>query len=76
MKLEILESARKDLVDGFHFYEKQADGIGRYFLESMYSDIDSLIDNAGIHPILFEKMGTDLRSVPIFCALPAWALAA
>jgi hypothetical protein len=41
VKVEILESARKDLVDGFHFYEKQADGIGSYFLESMYSDIDS-----------------------------------
>lgn len=55
MKVEILESARKDLVDGFYFYEKQADGIGSYFLESMYSDIDSLIDNAGIHPVLFGE---------------------
>jgi hypothetical protein len=55
VKLEILESARKDLVDGFHFYEKQADGIGSYFLESMYSDIDSLIDNAGMHPVLFGE---------------------
>ena len=53
MKVEILESARKDLVGGFYFYEKQADGIGSYFLESVYSDIDSLIDNAGIHPLLF-----------------------
>lgn len=55
MKVEILESARKDLVDGFYFYQKQADGIGSYFLESMYSDIDSLRDNAGIHPILFTE---------------------
>jgi hypothetical protein len=55
VKVEILESARKDLVDGFHFYEKQADGIGSYFLESMYSDIDLLRDNAGIHPILFGE---------------------
>ena len=55
MKVEILESALKDLVDGFHFYEKQAHGIGNYFLESIYSDIDSLTDNAGIHPVLFGK---------------------
>ena len=55
MKVGILESARKDLVDGFHFYEKQADGIGSYFLESMYSDIDALIDNVGIHPVLFGE---------------------
>jgi hypothetical protein len=57
VKVEILESARRDLVDGFYFYEKQADGIGSYFLESMYSDIDSLRDNAGIHPVIFGLDG-------------------
>ena len=55
MKIRILESARKDLVDGFYFYEKQAEGIGTYFLDSIYSDIESLIDNAGIHPVYFEE---------------------
>ena len=55
MKVEVLESARKDLVDGFYFYEKQADGIGTYFLKSLYFDIDSLSDNAGIHPVLFGE---------------------
>jgi len=53
--VRILESARKDLVDGYYFYEKQADGIGTYFLESIYSDIDSLINNAGIHPVYFGE---------------------
>ena len=55
MKVRVLESARKDLIDGFYFYEKQADGIGKYFLESIYSDIDSLSDNAGIHPVYFDE---------------------
>jgi hypothetical protein len=55
VKIRILESARKDLVDGFYFYEKQAEGIGTYFLDSIYSDIESLIDNAGIHPVYFEE---------------------
>ena len=55
MKVEILESARRDLVDGFYFYEKQVGGIGSYFLESMYSDIESLRDYAGIHPVLFGE---------------------
>lgn len=55
MKVRVLESALKDLVDGFYFYEKQADGIGTYFLESMYSDIDSLSDNAGIHSVYFGE---------------------
>ena len=51
MKVRVLESARKDLIGGYYFYEKQADGIGTYFLESIYSDIDLLINNAGIHPV-------------------------
>jgi len=55
VKVRVLESVRKDLVDGFYFYEKQADGIGTYFLESIYSDIDSPSDNAGIHPVYFGE---------------------
>ena len=55
MKIRVLESARKDLVDGYYFYEKQSAGIGTYFLESVYSDIDTLTDNAGIHPINFGQ---------------------
>jgi len=46
VKIRILESARQDLVDGYYFYEKQADGIGTYFLQSIVSDIDCLIDHA------------------------------
>ena len=49
MKIEILPSAIEDLADGFNFYEKQDEGLGSYFLESLYSDIDSLRLYAGIH---------------------------
>ncbi|MGB5603461.1 MAG: type II toxin-antitoxin system RelE/ParE family toxin [Gammaproteobacteria bacterium] len=52
-KVRILASASQDLVDGYRFYEKQAEGVGAYFLDSLYSDIDSLIIDAGIHPIYF-----------------------
>jgi plasmid stabilization system protein ParE len=55
VNVRILESARADLVDAFYFYEKQADGIGIYFLDSIYPDIDSLIHNAGIHPVFFGE---------------------
>jgi hypothetical protein len=55
VKIGLLESARKDLVDGYYFYEKQSAGIGTYFLESVYSDIDTLTDNAGVHPIYFGE---------------------
>lgn len=50
MKIEILESARRDLVEGFLFYEKQADGIGSYFLNSLYADIESLVDMPAFTP--------------------------
>ena len=53
--IRILESARADLVDGFHFYERQAAGIGRYFLDSLYSDIESLQISAGVHPKRFDR---------------------
>lgn len=55
MKIRILSSACQDLIDGYWFYEKQAEGLGTYFLDSLFSDIDSLIINAGIHPLHFEK---------------------
>ncbi len=40
MKIQILDNAKLDLVDGFHFYESQEDGVGHYFLDCLYSDID------------------------------------
>lgn len=55
MKVRILSSAARDLVDGYRFYEKQAPGIGGYFLDALFSDIDSLIVNAGMHAICFER---------------------
>ena len=55
MKIKILSSAYQDLIDGYWFYEKQSEGVGAYFLDSLFSDIDSLIVNAGIHPVHFGK---------------------
>ena len=53
--IKILESASQDLVDGFHFYEKQQNGLGAYFLDSLFADIDSLAIYAGIHAIVFDN---------------------
>ncbi len=55
MKIKILNSTTLDLIDGYWFYEKQARGFGAYFLDTLFSDIDSLKIYAGIHPIHFEK---------------------
>lgn len=55
MNIKILNSANQDLIDGHWFYEKQVAGLGTYFLDSLFSDIDSLTISAGIHPIYFGK---------------------
>jgi hypothetical protein len=49
MRLRILESAKEDLIDGSSFYEEQSPGLGTYFLDSLFSDIDSLALYAGNH---------------------------
>jgi len=49
MKIQILTSAYTDLLEGKLFYEKQAANLGDYFLDSLFSDIDSLILFGGIH---------------------------
>ena len=49
MRIEVLDDAQDDLVDGFYFYEEQSPGLGSYFLDSLFSDIDSLLLYAGIH---------------------------
>lgn len=53
MKIRILDSASQDLIKGFRFYEKQDEGLGNYFIDALFSDIDSLLIYAGIHPIHF-----------------------
>ena len=53
MTIEILEQAKQDLVDGYQFYEKQQPGVGDYFLNSLFADIDALKLYAGIHEVAF-----------------------
>lgn len=49
MKIRILDAARQDLVSGFRFYEAQETGLGSYFLDSLFADIDSLVVFSGMH---------------------------
>ncbi len=55
MRLRILDVASQDLIEGYRFYEKQQVGLGAYFLDSLYSDIDSLLLYAGIHAVYFGQ---------------------
>lgn len=43
-------SAERDLIVGFDFYERQAAGLGQYFLDTLFSDIDALALYASVHP--------------------------
>ena len=49
MKIRILGSALEDLHSGRQFYENQAEGVGEYFFDAIFADIDSLALYAGIH---------------------------
>lgn len=51
MRIRILDQAKLDLKDGFEFYEGVEENLGNYFLDTLYSDIDSLAVYGGIHPI-------------------------
>ena len=53
MQVSILDAAEWDLEDGYRFYERQSPGLGSYFLDSLYSDIDSLSYFGGIHRLVF-----------------------
>ncbi len=55
MKVEILQPAKRDLLDCYWFYERQRPGLGGYFLEHLNRDIDSLELYAGIHHRAYKR---------------------
>jgi hypothetical protein len=52
VRIEILDEAQEDLIQGFRFYEGRETGLGTYFLDCLFSDIDSLLVHAGIHQVV------------------------
>jgi plasmid stabilization system protein ParE len=53
MTVQVLPTALDDLAAGRCFYERQGRGLGSYFLDSLFADIDSLALYAGIHQRVF-----------------------
>ena len=53
MKIKILRPAMNDLAIGRNFYDRQEDGVGDYFFDSLFAEIDSLAIYGGIHSIHF-----------------------
>ena len=47
--ISILPSAQADLESGFWFYEVQDERLGKYFLDCLTTDIESLRLFAGVH---------------------------
>lgn len=66
MTVEIIDPAKNDLVDGFEFYERQRTGLGDYFLDSLFADIDSLILYAGVHRVEFGYHRALAKTFPYF----------
>jgi hypothetical protein len=64
MNVDILKSARLDLIEGYYFYERQRAGLGDYFLESLGEDIESLAEYAGIHEVVLGYHQTISEAFP------------
>jgi len=54
MIIKYLRAAKSDLIDGYTFYESQKHGLGTYFLDTIFSDIDSLILHYDIYPTFYS----------------------
>jgi hypothetical protein len=54
VKVKILPTALEDLDRGRRFYARQRRSLGDYFLDALFSDIDSLELYAGIHLKVFD----------------------
>lgn len=53
MKIKVLRTAFSDIAWAQEFYEQQQKGLGIYFQDSIFADIDSLIVYADTHPQVF-----------------------
>lgn len=49
MRVKILRPGLEDLAAGRKFYDQQQAGVGDYFFDSVFAEIDSLTLYAGIH---------------------------
>lgn len=48
MRVELRVEARLDLVAGALFYEQQREGLGNYFTDRLFEDLERLETEAGI----------------------------
>jgi plasmid stabilization system protein ParE len=53
MRVELRVEARRDLIEGALFYEQQREELADDFLDCLFSDLDRLEREAGIHELVF-----------------------
>jgi hypothetical protein len=53
VRTKILDEAQDDLIQGFRFYEGREAGLGAYFLDCLFLDIDSLLVYGEIHQVVY-----------------------
>ena len=53
MTVVILEDAADDIELGRRFYESFEAGVGEYFVDSVFADLEHLVSLAGIHSTHF-----------------------
>lgn len=49
MLVKILASGHEDIVEGCQFYDSQQEGLGRYFTDYVYCELESLSFLGGMH---------------------------
>lgn len=64
MKVKILLSGIKGIEVGKEFYDSQEKGVGNYFLETIFSEIESLRLHGGIHRKVFGYFRLLARKFP------------
>ena len=60
MEIRLLDTAKDDLREGWKFYEKNAAGLGDYFLDCIQADVRSLKVFAGIHEMSVVSIGCSM----------------
>jgi plasmid stabilization system protein ParE len=53
MRVELRVEARRDLTAAAEFYDRQREKLGDYFLDCLFSDLEKLKSEAGIHQITY-----------------------
>jgi len=64
MKIQLLRTAFDDIVLAQEFYEQQQNGLGIYFQDAIFSDIDALVLYAGVHVQVFGFYRALSRTFP------------